>query len=60
MRAFMKERGHGWAIYKPYRGTPCPFLNANNECLIYETRPQICRDYPQGIKCIKEMQNICS
>lgn len=26
--------------------SPCPFLQANNECLIYEVRPKACREYP--------------
>lgn len=26
--------------------TPCPFLNAENYCSIYEFRPKACREYP--------------
>jgi uncharacterized protein len=25
---------------------PCPFLADNNQCTVYEDRPQACRDYP--------------
>ena len=25
---------------------PCPFLDAENYCLIYEVRPKACREYP--------------
>jgi Fe-S-cluster containining protein len=25
---------------------PCPFLDAENYCLIYEDRPTACREYP--------------
>ncbi|MFM1877592.1 MAG: hypothetical protein RLZZ241_458 [Bacteroidota bacterium] len=25
---------------------PCPFLDAQNYCLIYEVRPKACREYP--------------
>jgi Fe-S-cluster containining protein len=25
---------------------PCPFLDAENYCLIYEVRPRACREYP--------------
>lgn len=25
---------------------PCPFLNADNTCSIYEVRPKACREYP--------------
>jgi len=26
--------------------SPCPFLLANNECLIYDIRPRACRQFP--------------
>jgi hypothetical protein len=26
--------------------TPCPFLAADNYCLVYEDRPKACREYP--------------
>lgn len=26
--------------------TPCPFLNTDNTCKIYEARPKVCRSYP--------------
>lgn len=26
--------------------TPCPFLDFDNRCLIYEARPRACREYP--------------
>ncbi|MHA7128596.1 YkgJ family cysteine cluster protein [Algoriphagus namhaensis] len=25
---------------------PCPFLNKDNTCLVYEDRPKACREYP--------------
>ncbi|EOZ98602.1 hypothetical protein A33Q_1256 [Indibacter alkaliphilus LW1] len=25
---------------------PCPFLNSDNTCLVYEERPKACREYP--------------
>ncbi len=25
---------------------PCPFLNEDNTCLVYEDRPKACREYP--------------
>lgn len=28
------------------RGTPCPFLRADNRCTIYEVRPTSCRAFP--------------
>ncbi len=55
-RAYMAEKKHTWVIGKSHSGSACPFLAPNNDCMIYETRPQICRDYPQGAKCIREMQ----
>ncbi len=27
------------------KGEVCPFLNNNNECSIYEIRPEVCQDY---------------
>lgn len=29
-----------------FRQSPCPFLMADNYCLIYENRPKSCREYP--------------
>ena len=29
-----------------YKQTPCPFLLADNKCLMYEERPKACREYP--------------
>ncbi len=56
-RAFMVKRGHPWVIRKERRGAPCPFLELRNVCWIYETRPQVCRDYPEsGGSCIRENQ----
>lgn len=26
--------------------SPCPFLGADNKCLVYEDRPKACREYP--------------
>ncbi|HOI32740.1 MAG TPA: YkgJ family cysteine cluster protein, partial [Bacteroidales bacterium] len=26
--------------------TPCPFLLENNHCLVYDSRPRACREYP--------------
>lgn len=25
---------------------PCPFLESNNECQVYDVRPKACREYP--------------
>jgi len=52
-RAFMAEKKHPWVIGgKKKRGDACVFLVGNN-CTIYETRPRICRDYPQkGAPCL--------
>ena len=56
-RRYMAEKGHPWLIAKPYRGSPCPFWFESVGCSIYETRPQICRDYPQeGVVCLGEEQ----
>ena len=29
-----------------FREHPCPFLMADNYCMIYENRPKACREYP--------------
>ena len=55
-RTYMAEKKHPWVIGKPYRGAACPFLGCDNLCMIHSTRPQICRDYPQESKCIRELQ----
>jgi len=29
-----------------FRMAPCPFLDADNYCSVYESRPRACREYP--------------
>jgi Fe-S-cluster containining protein len=29
-----------------FQSMPCPFLDADNYCVIYESRPKACREYP--------------
>lgn len=29
-----------------FKQTPCPFLDSDNYCLVYESRPKACREYP--------------
>lgn len=29
-----------------FKSMPCPFLDSDNYCLIYESRPKACREYP--------------
>lgn len=29
-----------------FNSTPCPFLDENNYCKVYEDRPKACREYP--------------
>lgn len=29
-----------------FQALPCPFLAADNYCVIYESRPKACREYP--------------
>ena len=56
-RAYMIEKNHSFAIKKLHRGMACPFLGFDSKCMIYETRPQICREYPQeGLKCVRELE----
>lgn len=28
------------------KSSPCPFLNQDNKCLVYDSRPKACREYP--------------
>jgi len=28
------------------QSSPCPFLGADNKCIVYEDRPRACREYP--------------
>lgn len=56
-RLFMEENDMPFVINKGGRGKPCPFL-MNNRCMIYETRPDICKKYPENGHCIKEKEEI--
>lgn len=38
------------------KSAPCPFLGADNKCLVYEDRPKACREYPHTNR--KNMQGI--
>jgi Fe-S-cluster containining protein len=29
-----------------FKGAPCPFLDHENYCMVYESRPLACREYP--------------
>src|SRR5437763_649947 len=29
-----------------FKQTPCPFLDSENYCIVYENRPKACREYP--------------
>ena len=29
-----------------FKSMPCPFLDSDNYCVIYENRPKACREYP--------------
>ena len=31
---------------KIFKTMPCPFLGADNLCVVYEARPRACREYP--------------
>jgi len=34
-------------------GAPCPFLENENQCTIYELRPKSCREFPMGTAVLK-------
>jgi uncharacterized protein len=37
-----KDEDGDWVLQQ----VPCPFLEDNNECRIYDVRPKACREYP--------------
>ncbi len=37
-----KDEDNDWV----FKQLPCPFLDSENYCLIYEVRPKACREYP--------------
>jgi len=39
-----------------FKSMPCPFLNTDNYCRIYENRPRACREYPHTDR--RRMQQI--
>lgn len=38
-----------------FKSMPCPFLDTNNECLVYDVRPKACREFPHTDR-IKQRQ----
>lgn len=40
------------------KSSPCPFLGADNKCIVYENRPKACREYPHTDR--KRMYQITS
>ncbi|HNW50167.1 MAG TPA: YkgJ family cysteine cluster protein [Prolixibacteraceae bacterium] len=39
-----------------FNETPCPFLLSDNYCMVYESRPKACREYPHTDR--RKMQQI--
>jgi len=39
-----------------FNNTPCPFLMPDNYCMVYESRPKACREYPHTDR--RNMQQI--
>ena len=62
-RKFMAENQMPFVIKMNGKGKKCPFLVGqvgHVSCLIYETRPEICRQYPQdGARCIRQENESC-
>lgn len=43
-----------------FRQQPCPFIQSDNHCSIYEYRPKACRDYPHtDRKKMHQLYNLC-
>lgn len=50
-----KDEDNDWVL----KSSPCPFLDNENYCLVYEARPSACREYPHtNRKRIKQIQKI--
>lgn len=47
-----KDEDDDWVL----QSAPCPFLGADNYCLVYEDRPKACREYPHTNR--KKMRQI--
>ena len=47
INSFLKTDDEGDLIFKEL---PCPFIDKNNYCIVYEDRPGACRDYPHTDK----------
>lgn len=43
MKQYIRTDEDGDSIFKEH---PCPFLMPDNYCLVYESRPKACREYP--------------
>jgi Fe-S-cluster containining protein len=43
MKTYLKVDEDGDYVF---REIPCPFLEADNKCSVYEYRPKACREYP--------------
>jgi hypothetical protein len=43
IQIWVKTDGDGDLVF---REMPCPFLEADNRCRVYEHRPKACREYP--------------
>jgi len=43
-----------------FKSMPCPFLMPDNYCMVYESRPKACREYPHtDQKNIKSIVTLC-
>lgn len=43
-----------------FRSVPCPFLDDNNYCIVYSSRPKACKEYPHtDSKNIKSILSKC-
>jgi uncharacterized protein len=43
IKTYLRQDEEGDFVLK---SAPCPFLAADNYCLVYENRPKACREYP--------------
>lgn len=46
------QRHQGWTSHLPARyGYECRHLSVDGDCRIHETKPKMCRSYPNGAPC---------
>lgn len=57
MATYLREDEDGDQVFKTM---PCPFLMPDNYCMVYDSRPRACREYPHtDQKNIRSILSLC-